>query len=101
MRLVLPLFALLCAVLGILFGALNPQLVRVDLYWSSVESALGVTLLAALLAGAVLGGMAMLIGVVWPLKSRLRRSRRDQVKRSAGNADVDHTGLMVSSPDKP
>jgi lipopolysaccharide assembly protein A len=80
MRLALPLLALLCAVLGVLFGALNPQAVRVDLYWATLDIRLGVALLAAILAGALLGGFAVIVGVVLPLQRRLRRLRRERAQ---------------------
>ncbi len=74
------LYLLLClAVLaaGAIFGALNPQAVTVDMYFSSVELRLGLGLLLASLAGALLGGLCVWAGVVLPLRRRLGRSLRD------------------------
>jgi putative membrane protein len=80
MRLLYLALAIAFAALGILFGALNPDAVSVDFYWHSVSISLGAALLLAAFVGALLGGLAMLLGVVWPLQARLRRTRRDQAK---------------------
>jgi lipopolysaccharide assembly protein A len=80
MRLFTLLLALAFAAAGIVFGALNPQSARIDLYWFSLPGSLGAMLLLALLGGAVLGGLAVLLGVVWPLRRRLRRVQRDTAK---------------------
>jgi lipopolysaccharide assembly protein A len=69
------LFAILFAVVlasGLLFGALNPQPVTVDLYYFAFEPRLGVALLLALLLGAVLGGVC----AAFALGLRRRRQRR-------------------------
>ena len=83
MRLLYLALAIAFAALGILFGALNPDPVSVDFYWRSLSVSLGAALLVAAFAGALLGGLAMLLGVVWPLQARLRRARREQAKAPA------------------
>jgi len=83
MRLVFLFLALLCVAAGILFGALNPQSARVDFYWFAFDGSLGAMLLIFAFAGAGFGGAALLIGVVWPLQSRLRRARREHARTSA------------------
>lgn len=75
MRLLRILVALLCVVAGVALGALNPQVVAVDLGFASVNPTLGVALLATLFVGAVLGGLAIVASVVLPLQQRLRRAR--------------------------
>jgi putative membrane protein len=82
MRLVFLLLALLCVAAGVLFGALNPDPARVDFYWFGLDASLGVLLLAFAFLGAVLGGVALLIGVIWPLQARLRKSRRSQAAQA-------------------
>jgi putative membrane protein len=74
MRLLKTLIALLFVALGVVFGALNRQTVHVDLFYASYDVRLGVTLIAVLLAGALLGGLLVTAGVVWPMRRRLRRS---------------------------
>jgi lipopolysaccharide assembly protein A len=96
MRLALPLLALLCAVLGVLFGALNPQAVHVDLYWMTLDVRLGVALLAAIFAGALLGGFAVIVGMVLPLQRRLRKLRRDRAQLPAP-APIESGALVPSS----
>ncbi|WP_202844666.1 lipopolysaccharide assembly protein LapA domain-containing protein [Luteimonas saliphila] len=75
MRLLRILIALLFALLGIAVGALNPQRVTLDLGFAGLDAGLGVMLLAALLAGAVCGGLALALGVIVPLRRRLQRDR--------------------------
>lgn len=74
MRLFKALIALIFIGLGVLFGALNRDPVRIDLGLVHVESlSLGTSLLLAVLAGAVLAGFVITATVVWPLRHRLRR----------------------------
>ena len=83
MRILTWLFALLVLLTGLLFGALNPDAVRVDLYFTAFQLALGPALLLAALAGALLGGLAVTFGVVLPLRGRLRRQRTAPVPASS------------------
>jgi putative membrane protein len=78
MRILFLLLALLFLAAGIVFGALNPAPVTVDFYWLQVPVSLGFALLAAALLGAVLAGLVLLTSVIWPLRARLRRARRQQ-----------------------
>lgn len=77
MRLTKAFLALLFVLLGVLFSALNRDPVRIDLGFASVDTFLGAALLLAVLAGAVLAGLVLLAGVVWPMRRRLRAERRD------------------------
>jgi lipopolysaccharide assembly protein A len=72
MRYLFAILFVLVLLAGLLFGALNPQPVPIDLYFVSFELRLGVALLFALLGGAVVGGAcaALAIGL------RRRRQRR-------------------------
>ena len=74
MRLFKTLFALLFAATGVVFGALNQAPVQVDLWFRTFEARLGFTLLTVLLLGALLGGLVVTVGVVWPLRRRLHRA---------------------------
>ncbi|MBS0194047.1 MAG: LapA family protein [Proteobacteria bacterium] len=58
---------------GILFGAFNPQSVVIDFQLFIAHASLGVALLFALFLGAALGGAAVTIGIVWPLRRRVRK----------------------------
>ena len=74
MRLLKALIALLFVALGVLFGALNRDPVRIELGFHTIQGAtLGPTVLLALLAGALLAGLVLTVGVIWPLRHRLRR----------------------------
>ena len=77
MRLLQLLIAMLFIAAGVVVGALNPQSMTLDFYYRYVHVGVGVAMLTALLAGALLGGLAITIGVVWPLQRRLRRTQRD------------------------
>jgi uncharacterized integral membrane protein len=74
MRLLKTLIALMFVALGVVFGALNRQTVHIDLWHSAYDVRLGVTLIAVLLGGALLGGLVVTAGVVWPLRRRLRKT---------------------------
>ena len=86
MRLLKSIVALMFIALGVVFGALNRQVVHLDLWHAQYDVRLGLTLIVVLLTGALLGGLVVTAGVVWPLRRRLRRSV---------NADA------VSGPDLP
>jgi len=77
MRLIRSLIALCFVALGIVFGALNREPVRVDLWFSAISGRLGLVLLAVLLAGAVVGGLVVTLGVVLPLRRSIARGRGD------------------------
>jgi lipopolysaccharide assembly protein A len=77
MRLIRSLIALCFVALGIFFAALNRDPVRVDLWFTAFQGRLGLVLLAVLLAGALLGGLVVTLGVVLPLRRALNRSRAD------------------------
>jgi uncharacterized integral membrane protein len=78
MRLLKAVIALLFLVLGVLFGALNREPVDIELGFHTIENAtLGITMLVALLAGALLAGLVLTVGVIWPLRHRLRRGGAD------------------------
>jgi uncharacterized integral membrane protein len=83
MRILSYLIALLVLLAGLLFGALNPAAVRIDLYFIAFELALGPAPLLATLTGAVLGGLAVALGVAVPLRRRL--SRRPRVPVPTGD----------------
>mgnify|MGYP002403075619 CR=1 FL=1 len=77
MRMIFLLLALACVGVGVLFGALNPHAVNIDFYWLQVEASLGAAFLVSALIGMLLGGMAVSVGVVWPLRRRLRKAQRE------------------------
>ena len=75
MRLLNAVVALLFIALGIVFAALNREPVHIEFGFHTIESAsLGFTLLLAMLAGALLAGLVLTVGVIWPLRHRLRRA---------------------------
>ena len=75
---------------GVLFGAFNPQAVNIDFHWFVIPASLGVALLIAVLVGAVLGGIAVTVGIAWPLRRQLRKARReiDSVRPATGMPQV-------------
>lgn len=87
MRVLQVLIAILFIVLGMAFSALNADPVVVDLYVDRFTMSLGVIVLLAMLLGAVLGGLAVLAGVVWPLRRELRRARVRGAEPAAATQD--------------
>ena len=73
MRLIRLLIAVLCLAVGVVVGALNHQPVVIDLGFDTLHATLGVSVLVALLLGALIGGLAVTASVVLPLRQRLRR----------------------------
>lgn len=80
MRVIRLLFAFACVALGAIVGALNRQVATIDFAAVQVSTTLGVALLAALLLGVVLGGLAIAIGVVLPLRRRLARVEHEHAQ---------------------
>ena len=76
MRLIRLIVAIACILLGAIVGALNTQSVLLDFGIASVRSSLGLSVLVALLAGVVVGGAILALGVVAPLRRRLRRAEQ-------------------------
>jgi uncharacterized integral membrane protein len=75
MRLIKAIIALLFVAVGVLFGALNRTPVSIDLGFATIEKAnLGTSLLAAVLAGALVAGLVLTAAVVWPLRRQQRRA---------------------------
>lgn len=74
MRLIALLVLVLFAILGVLVGALNADLVSYDLGVARVQWPKGAALLAMLVLGWLLGGLTAWLGV----SLRHRRARRRQ-----------------------
>ncbi|CAG4972907.1 MAG: lipopolysaccharide assembly protein LapA domain-containing protein [Lysobacter sp.] len=77
MRLIRLLIAIACLAVGAVIGALNRQLVSIDLGFTHLPTNLGVALIVALLLGVILGGLAISASIVMPLRRRLARAERD------------------------
>ena len=78
MRLIRFLVAFACLALGAVVGALNRQLISIDLGVVHVPTNLGVALIVALLIGVLIGGLAISASLVLPLRRRLARAERQQ-----------------------
>lgn len=76
MRLIRLIVAIACILLGAIVGALNTQPILLDFGIGSVRASLGLSVLVALLLGVVVGGTILAIGVVAPLRRRLRRAEQ-------------------------
>jgi uncharacterized integral membrane protein len=77
MRLILIVLMIVVAALGALFGALNGDRVPIDFHFFRIDVPLGAALLAALLAGWLLGGLVAWIGHVPRLRRELRAARQE------------------------
>lgn len=86
------LVVVLAITLGVVIGALNPQIVAVDLLWFAVAWPLGLTLICVLLTGLLLGLVLTGLLSVWPLKLQLRKAEKELKSKSPVP-----TGLMDST----
>jgi putative membrane protein len=77
MRLGLILLALLFAIGGAAFGALNGEHVIFDFYFSTLTLPKGAALLCAVLLGWLLGGGVVYVGLVLRLRRRVRVLTRE------------------------
>ncbi|MFC4822606.1 lipopolysaccharide assembly protein LapA domain-containing protein [Dokdonella ginsengisoli] len=90
MRLILILSILLVVVAGAWFGALNATSVDLDFHFFRLQAPVGFALLAALLIGWLLGGLAAVAGPVPRLRRELRRLRQElRETRAAPPAKTD------------
>jgi len=74
MRFLRALFALAFLAFGVTLGALNDGATNVDLGVVRLQAGLGVILLCTLLAGVLLGGLAIVVSVVLPLRRSSKRA---------------------------
>ncbi|HZP67697.1 MAG TPA: DUF1049 domain-containing protein [Rudaea sp.] len=86
MRFGLVLLALLFALAGALFGALNGDEVAYDFYFGVAHVAKGGALLAALLLGWLAGGLVVYFGLVLRLRGRVRALTRELSRRDAAES---------------
>ena len=94
-RLLRPLLILVFLALGAGLGALNATPVQVDLGALRFEAALGLALLASLLVGVLLGGLALTMSVVLPMR---RRWRRECDALRAARAATPSTAADIAAP---
>jgi putative membrane protein len=67
---------LLLIILGLFFGNINAEAVRLDYYWGNVSMPLSLALVLSLLCGAVLGVLASLTVVV-RLRHKISRLNKE------------------------
>lgn len=86
MRLIAIIFLLLFVAAGVVFGALNADLVAFDLGFAQLSLPKGGAMLAAVLVGWILGGITAWIGTSFALRRRHRRERTDRKVANATTA---------------
>ena len=74
MRLLRLIAAFACIALGAIVGALNTQHVVLDLGFTTIPTSLALGRLLAFLLGVLVGGTSSAVGVVAPMRRRLRRA---------------------------
>lgn len=83
----MPLFRALIALafilLGIVFGALNRDVMRIDLFFTTLQASIGLTVLLVLLLGSLLGGLVVLATVVWPMRGDLAKAEKAAANKIA------------------
>jgi uncharacterized integral membrane protein len=86
------------AVAGAAFGALNGQPIELDFYFGTLTLVKGGAVIGALLLGWMLGGLLVYIGLVLPLRRRLRvQARRLRQLEAAAHDDAD-AAIMQPPP---
>ena len=85
MRVIRMLIAFAFIAIGAIVGALNRQEIAIDFGAFHASTTLGIALLVALLAGVVLGGVAIAASVVLPLRRQLARARTAPPTPSTGS----------------
>ncbi|URL59822.1 DUF1049 domain-containing protein [Luteibacter flocculans] len=78
MRLLAIIFLLLFVAAGIVFGALNADLVPFDFGFARLSLPKGGAMLAAVLVGWILGGITAWLGTSLALRRRHRRARDER-----------------------
>ena len=82
------------AVAGASFGALNGQAIELDFYFGTLTLVKGGVVIGALLLGWLLGGLLVYIGLVLPLRRRVRvQSRRLKQLESAASSEADDASV--------
>ncbi|MDN5923500.1 MAG: DUF1049 domain-containing protein [Xanthomonadales bacterium] len=76
MRVLAILLLLVFAIIGVIFGALNADMVAYDLVFAHVNLPKGAALIAALVLGWILGGVLVWLLSARPNQRRLRKSER-------------------------
>lgn len=76
MNVVRLLILLAVLVAGLVIGALNSQDMTLNLGFTAIHSSTGLAITVALLAGAIVGAGLVLVGMVIPLYSRLRKAQK-------------------------
>lgn len=65
-------------VMGLLVGALNSEVARIDLLWVELEWPLGLVILSGIVLGILIGlGLSWLFSIL-PLRVALRKAQRDR-----------------------
>lgn len=82
MPLLKTLLALAFIVIGIVFGALNRDVMRIDLFFATLQASIGLTVLLVLLLGCLLGGLVVLATVVWPMRANMTKVEKSAAKIS-------------------
>jgi uncharacterized integral membrane protein len=70
--------------MGLLVGALNSEMVGIDLLWFSLEWPLGLLVLSSLSAGLFLGLGLAWIFTIFPLRLQLRKLRNQSQSGPSG-----------------
>lgn len=91
MRLLLIIIVVLFAAAGVVFGALNADLVSYDLVVTRFAMPKGAALLGMLLLGWILGGLLVWLFAVQPLKRKLARARRQISAHESDLGDEPHS----------
>jgi putative membrane protein len=76
MKLARLLILLAVLVAGLIVGAFNSQDMTLNLGFTAIHSSTGLAITIALLTGAIIGAGLVMVGLVIPLYSKLRRAQK-------------------------
>ncbi len=82
------LIALVFLVAGLVVGSLNSQRIVISLGFTDIATTSGVAIIVSLLAGVLIGGIIVLVAMVLPLYTRLRRAEKAAAVHARAAAPV-------------
>lgn len=85
MRTLKAIMALLFALAGILIGALNQQVVDINLIFTHYQAHLGLVLLLCMLFGALLGGVLASVGLLMRASPKWNSDKLAKPHESSGD----------------
>lgn len=100
MRLLIIFLVLIFAIAGAVFGALNGERIAYDFYFITAAVPKGAALIAAGLAGWLIGGIVVYFGLVLRLRRRVRTLARELSAAERAQQSEPVTPVVIAASDK-